>query len=353
MPRWILSLLVFLAMILCAEGFARAFLKDHWSTERLRQAMGRSSIKSLIEFDADPEIAYRLRSSLDTQFMESRVVTDEAGLRVDPSAFKDPGSPIRIAMLGDSTPFGWRVEYAQSYGERLRRTLEAKFGVPVVLRNYSVPGYNAKQELRQFQTSVRSFHPDLVLLHHDHNDWQPTGFGYGSWMPPEYGDNVLRSALWKLVLRRLKRHRGWDDLAASGAGGVFVGQHCCGGRPYEEMMESRKALVDLARADGIRVLVVVFNADAVADPHYETSDVYQKLHKQASDRFGHMGYLVLDLYPCYERMLLDRGDKDLRRFWMESEDHHPNAEGHQFIADRILEFVEATPELSKVFRKRE
>ena len=295
MTRWLVALGVLVATVLGLEGVARVFLRTHWNTSDLQEQLGRRSIKSLIEFDGNPAVMYRLRRDLDTEFMESRVVTDDAGVRVASRDVAARDGGIRIAMFGDSTPFGWRVPYAESYGEKLRAELESATHAAVVLRNFSVPGYNAAQELEVLRPALASFRPNLVILHHDHNDWQPTGFGYGGWLPPEYGDNALHSALLKLVLRQIKKGRDKRIPVPEKTDGEFVGEYCAGGPRYEAMMEIRRAFLEAARAEGVPVLVVIFDSDAPADEHYETSERYVRLHKQAADRFQAMGYLVFDI----------------------------------------------------------
>lgn len=76
----------------------------------------------------------------------------------------------------------------------------------IEVRHYSVPGYNAQQELRMFQTRIKPYRPDCIILHRDHNDAEPTAklMGAAS-MPVEYGDNPLRSALLKWSVRRLRQ----------------------------------------------------------------------------------------------------------------------------------------------------
>ena len=57
----------------------------------------------------------------------------------DPALAPDPEEPadpaVRVALIGDSTAFGWGVEYESIYGEILRRELEKNLGAPVALRN--------------------------------------------------------------------------------------------------------------------------------------------------------------------------------------------------------------------------
>lgn len=344
----LISTVTVVLICLAGELVARIWLRSHWETGALREELGRVSITSLIEFDDDPEILYRLRRNEATRFQESLVTTDPSGFRIGSEPTREDAAAVRIALLGDSTSFGWRVDYEQSYGERLRAGLQDLAGSPVVLRNMSVPGYNASQELHAWLRSLPGFRPDLLIVHHDHNDSQPTGWGYENWKPPEYGDNFLHSALVKLILRRIRTLRGFGAAQGESGADVFADGYCVGGPLYEAMMNSRRALAEAANANGIPVLIVLFDADAGLVPGDPRSERWMRLHEQAADRFRSMGYAVLDLYPAYQRWLRESGASDLRDFWMDPEDHHPNPRGHAFIAGTILGFIRDTPDLAKV-----
>ena len=67
-----------------------------------------------------------------------------------------------------------------------------------------------------------------------------------------------------------------------------------------------------------------------------------------------MGYRVLDLYPLYQAVLRQRGWADLSPWWRSVKplDGHPNAEGHRFIAQRLLDYILADAELSATLGMR-
>lgn len=333
------------------EAAARVFLRRLWDTEALAAQLRQVSVKSLITLLDDPERMYGLRPDLDTEFLGSRVVTDSSGVRVGASKAPEPDGSIRVALIGDSTSFGWRVQHEDTYGEKLRRGLEVLAGAPVALRNFSVPGINASQETAMFVKSISAFRPRLLVVHHDHNDSQPTGWGYGGWMPPEYGENVLHSAVVKIVLRKLKaaRDRAWAP-PEEGQGETVEG-YTVDGPDYEAMLESRRVLVQAAKAAGIPVLIVIFNPKVRADENFETDPAFQRLHQRLSERLRDMGYLVLDLYPEYQRMLAEAGLRDMSSLWVDSEDQHPNERGHAFIAEVLLNRIRETPELMRIFQK--
>jgi len=349
--RVITSVVAMLVALLLCEVVARSFFRSRWDTSALYAQADRINIKSLIDLDDDPNIFYRLRPNMDAEFQGSRVLTSPSGHRVGVAGSQPPGKAIRVALLGDSTPFGWRVDYSETYAELLRKRLEQHSGSPVVLENFSVPGYNASQEYAQLKSEVLAWSPDLVIVHHDHNDSQPTGWGYSSWVPPEYGENFLHSAALKTLLRLVRARLGPRAKESADAKDELVDGYCIAGPSYEAMIDSRRRLVEDATARGIPVLIVLFNADIKADDQYASSPTFLRLHEALRVRLEGMGCSVLDLLPCYQKWLKDHSLSDMSSLWVSPEDHHPNARGHALLADFIGQSIENSPKLSPKFSR--
>jgi hypothetical protein len=214
-----------------------------------------------------------------------------------------------------------------------------------------VPGYNAGQEFHAFKKTLAAFKPDLLLVHHDHNDSQPTGYGYASWMPPEYGDNALHSALVKTVIRQLRRLHGNDDAMLDREHNQYIGDYCTNGPLYDAMLASRRELAELAKSSGFPALLIVYNSSVVANPSWQQDEVYTRLHQPLTAAGRAMGYEVFDAYPAMQALLADKKRPDMSSFWVEAaaNDHHPTPAGHAVLAEQLLAFIAATPSLAKVF----
>ena len=332
------------------EITARLFLRGMFDTELLASQMASVSIKSLITLDDDPEVMYVLRHNLDTTFHESRVFTNSTGQRIGLQQEDSPAGATRVALIGDSTAFGWRVEFEESYGELVRRALESRTGKPVVFRNFSVPGYNAAQEHSVFLRDIKPFDPHLLIVHHDHNDSEATGEGFSTWLPPEYGDNFLGSAAIKILIRQVKNFSNKLSETTQGTDNEFLDGYCWRGPLYDDMLGSRRMLMDSAREAGIPALALIFHANVVADPDYETSPIYERLHKGLAVGLSEMGYAVLDMFPKYQAMLKESGNSNMEDLWIGDPDLHPNPKRHAFIADTLMEFIEQDASLQKLLR---
>jgi len=331
------------------EAVVRVALRHEWDTDLLRDRLGVFHLGTLSRFSDDAELYFELEPGKVTPFGRGLVATDAEGWRVpeDPSALTPQpaggGPPVRLAVLGDSTCFGWRLAWALSYPERVRERLARRWRRPVELRNFCVPGYNAVQSARLLETAVDEWSPDLVLWHYDHNDAMPTVTpGSSAGMPPDHGDNALGSALVKVVLRRWRE--ATSDAATDEALSDLVGGYVASGPPYERHLEALARAGDWSRRTGVPVLLVVF--DSSLERRAEPGEHHRRLHAGLLPRLTDLGLAVLDLYGPYQRLMAERGWDDLKGFWLSTEspvDAHPNRFGHRFIGDTVADWILSLP----------
>lgn len=352
-------LLLSLSLLLgffAGEAAVRIFFQRETDTLHLRKQQERIEIGALIRPSADPELFYELKPDLALPWLGVTVYTDPAGsFRTggDRKETKTEGSPLKIALLGDSTSFGWGIEHADTYAEVLREKLEKHFGHPVELRNYSVPGYNTHQELACFRSLVAQWSPDLLILHYDHNDPDPTNIAPPCYMEPEYGDNFMRSSLVKFILRRVRtmKNKRLQVFRGEDPENPDRSLDLCkyGGALYDRHLEELREMAMEAGSLDIPVLAIIFDAwipyvpDSSRDPHYRL------LHEGLAEHLKRSGFHTLDLYPRYQELMRSRGWKNLSPFWLSVPlgDCHPNRAGHAFIASEIFRFITGRKELER------
>jgi len=90
---------------------------------------------------------------------------------------KQPGV-YRIAVIGDSTSFGWKVGPANSFPKQLENILNEREGPGKRFEviNFSVPGYSTSQEYEALKDKALKFSPDMVILCYCGNDVQLCDF---------------------------------------------------------------------------------------------------------------------------------------------------------------------------------
>lgn len=97
--------------------------------------------------------------------------TNASGLRTATPPGPAPGR-VRVAVLGDSVPFGWGVDEGETLTEAAAAALAAAGRADVDLINAAQPGYSTVQATRLLGATLPAWAPELALIFlplHDHN----------------------------------------------------------------------------------------------------------------------------------------------------------------------------------------
>lgn len=100
-----------------------------------------------------------------------RLRTNTSGLRTAIAPGRAPGR-VRVALLGDSVPFGWGVDEGATLTEATTAALAAAGRPDVDLINAAQPGYSTVQATRLLGATLPAWAPELALIFlplHDHN----------------------------------------------------------------------------------------------------------------------------------------------------------------------------------------
>ncbi|MFZ5480247.1 MAG: SGNH/GDSL hydrolase family protein [Myxococcota bacterium] len=130
-------------------------------------------------YEADKIGGWTMMPQMSGQTIESfeggkfRVTTNEDGIRSTVRVEKGPGV-TRIAVMGDSTVFGWGVDDGGTIADGLQRGLDPLRGElgPIEVLNAGQPGYSTTQITAFFEGVVSKYKPDFLIVflpQHDHN----------------------------------------------------------------------------------------------------------------------------------------------------------------------------------------
>jgi hypothetical protein len=88
------------------------------------------------------------------------------GLRTEEVALPKPAGTYRVLNIGDSVPFGWRVEQAESYGKLLEQEWRAAgvAGGEVEVVNAAVPGWSLEAARNFLLQEGFDYQPDGIIL---------------------------------------------------------------------------------------------------------------------------------------------------------------------------------------------
>lgn len=297
-------------------------------------------------FEGDPLLFWRLKPNLDHAVWDFTVVsTNSQGIRHEGDLGpKEPGA-IRVACLGDSVTFGYRVpvvwpdrpnDYARDwlpYPMLLERALRAANpGRKIEVVALAVPGYTSYQGLLWLRREIERLRPDVVTACFGWNDTGLRAATDRELMPDGWARVTLRqivsfsqalthAALW-LQHRRARAEQQQPTRR------VVTPRV-----PQDEFVANLLEVARLAREHGARVLLIgTVYRDAVTNPP-ESARVreYRNALRTASQEQG-VDYLdIPELteanYPKTEKLF--------------GELIHPNHEGHRLFATALLKFFAA------------
>jgi lysophospholipase L1-like esterase len=330
---------------LVAEVFSRIYLKGTLSREYLQRQVDLTWLGDFTQPHADPELVYELKPGVNVNWRGVRVVTASDGSRrIDPERKEsDESGVMKIAILGDSSSFGWLVDFRDSYGEVLQRLLQQS-GRQADVRNFSVPGYNSQQARVAFMRHVLPWKPHFVIVHHDFNDADPINAKPVDYMAPDYGDNVFHSVAIKWASRSLHQLRAGRDRAIAEEDSVGQARvyrnYRTAGPLYDRHLRELETIAREAAAAGIRPIAFVHNPWIEPQTSFDRDPFYTFLHVPVVRALRSYGYTVIDSYPLYQRAMAENGWTNLAPFWViPPADAHPSPLGHAVIARALFEQI--------------
>ena len=260
--------------------------------------------------------------------------TNSDGLRDKEYNVLHPKDVYRIVIIGDSVTFGSGVNQSNIYPEILESELNKDIAnnYKIEVLNLGVSGYSTVSELELFKLKGLKYTPNLVVLAYVLNDASyqnsPEDINVPKFthckinlinMPINCKlKGVLSSSVFLRAVRdALKNHEKQKD--------IYIEYHNDLER-WNYLTQQIDDLKFIANSNDFNVLVVVF---PILDDfnNYKWAELHQKL----DDMFASKGFYVLDIYNNfkeYDANSLRVAPKDP---W------HPNAEGHQIVADAIYD----------------
>jgi hypothetical protein len=253
---------------------------------------------------------------------QTRVVTNDFGLRGPTIALQKAPATYRIGVFGDSVTFGIGVDYEQTYGAVLEKMLRTHVGPgrgTVEVVNFGVPAYNITNIVSTFATKGVALDLDLAILAPIPPDYgfdrNHTVDAYGY---PVNAETSLRPGHLKNLLRHV--HLAYlirDALSTVRAQGAAPPESDLADRVDARAKRELRRFVTIAAQKNIDTLY--------CDPGYLLS--------------AHVRRLVEDqniVYVDASETLAEYQTEDLVVSRM---DNHPSPLVHRLVAKALLEVV--------------
>lgn len=268
----------------------------------------------------DPHLDFDHVKSKASVLQNVNIRLNEWGLRggpVEPAAAVDR----RILFLGGSIALGWGVPEEQTVEARVEKMLRDG-GARVQVLNGGVGNYNTDRYVSRYFKELAGLNPtDIVVLYflRDAED-----------LPPGGGNLLLRNSELAVTLW-IAYHRLFDRAGEQSLVDHYRSAYREDAPGFLLMQTRLKELADYARARHIR-LYLAMTPDVHNLIDYKFDFVHATMHRVAEAT----GYAFVDLLPAM------RGRPPEALFAMPG-DPHPNALGHQLMAEAIFPLLSSLP----------
>lgn len=226
----------------------------------------------------------------------------------------------RILFLGSSITLGWGVPEDKIMTTLIADKFHAAGQDKVQVLNAGIGNYNAKRYVTYFFDDLAKLKPTDIVVHYFINDAETLEQGGGNFFIEH---SQLALTMWIAANRFLFREgeagieKHYKDVYEPSAPG------------YMDMVASLTKLAEYAKKNGIRLYLA-----AVPDIHVLNNYPYTYIQDRMRDLSAKLGYRFIDLLPAFK----GTEPKDL---WAMPGDPHPNALGHERMADAIYPVLAA------------
>jgi lysophospholipase L1-like esterase len=262
------------------------------------------------------------------------IISNTEGFRTSSKApAKIEKSAKTLYVLGDSSSFGWGVEYEKSYSSLLTKKLNTI--TPFNLRNLSLPGFS-------------SFQGKLLLQELDDlekEDWVILSFGWNdaySALKTDRRQFELRNSfpgrlkwgLKNLLLFRWMRTWVFQNLEFNQKEGFRV--------PLKQYLDNLKSLVEQIQNKGGKPIFVnicnpVLYQDAAIQTIGNTKIPFSNFPSELKPYLSNVHDRFPDLFVSYFEAYGESIEEDPMLVFLFPDRCHPNEIGHSLIAEVLFE----------------
>lgn len=333
------SLIVFLGVMTVWEA---VLVLNGYQGNRYRSILFGDDPDSAFLFEESPGLWWKLRKNVTVSFLQKKVHTNKLGLRDSPQPENESATGSTVLCLGDSSTFGWKVDFQNTYPYFLEQILRQENARSRVL-NAGVPGYTSYQSLKLFEGIASKVNPDVVIIYSSNNENSLAQFSdleranhSGPWIPMR---EFLSRFLWYQFLKeQLVPPQPFKLTGSISLEQILKKVPRVSRGDYGKNLAE---IITLARANGIApVLVTVPNNPAhpylfnLPDSHPKVNDwvtaaeyhIKKGDYSKARDLIQQAGDVAPDYYQIHYyrgRILEHEGDKNSMAEYEKALEAHP------------------------------
>jgi lysophospholipase L1-like esterase len=344
--------LTFLLVLFAVELITRATL-THLSSLDLfvstpQQKMQVANANQSAIFEGDPLLLWRLKPNLHNEVWDFTVLSTNAqGLRANyPTESKAVGT-YRIACLGDSVTFGYRVPvvwpdkptefdpewlpYPMLLEKELRRANQNR---AIEVFPMAVPGYTSHQGLAWLRRDIKRLQPDMVIV----------SFGWNDVSLSDAPDRqAIRTDWYPVTIRWLIDH---SQAFAHAAKWLRTKEQKPAQRQVqsrvseEEFVNNMNAIVNLAKERGAKVVVI-------GAPYRDKTTNPREAELMTKYRAAIRSTMQRRDIPYLEVLELTEPAAPVNDGFF-GELIHPNHMGHRLLASELLKLMARNKMLGEI-----
>jgi hypothetical protein len=265
----------------------------------------------------DPHLDFDHVKSKSSVLQNVTIRLNDWGLRGGPVEPLPEGGR-RILFLGGSIALGWGVPEEQTVEARLEKMLR-NHGEKTQVLNGGVGNYNAERYVSRYFKELAGLNPTDIVVHYFLRDAED--------LPSSGGGNVFLRNSELAVTLWIASHRLLDKTGEGSLVDHYRAAYQESAPGFIAMQSRLKELADYAKPRHIRLYLAM-----TPDVHNLIDYKFEFVHKAMRRIAEADGYTFVDLLPA----MRGRAPKDL--FAMPG-DPHPNALGHQLMADAIFPVI--------------
>lgn len=312
-----------------AEGMARLFWRDASPRARTLPPEWRDlpEVRGLFEM-----ARANVRGLVGGALFE----TNGAGFRGPERSLRKPRGVFRVAVIGDSFAMGSGVVYEETYAHRLEGVLASTHpGQRVEVLDFGLGGLNARAVVDRLERLGLAYDPDLIVYGYTLNDIEGPAYrrsvdsGFAN--PGRFDAAPLR--LWRLLGPRFASLQ--ELLWAPRGSYAFELEENYARNPaaWRGVLDALDRLAAISRERGSCALVLVHT-------HLQWLNAlhpYRRHYRAVIEAAAQRGIPAVESFPAY------RGER-ARSLWVGPFDSHPNARGHEILAEVLVDGLSRLPD---------
>jgi lysophospholipase L1-like esterase len=309
----LISVLLLVVSSCIALGASEAFLRLKNASMRNYDIEMWRYARLLKHRSDEPMLAFEHVPNKSAVLESVEVRTNEWGLRGGPVPPLAPGQR-RILFLGSSITLGWGVPEQQSLTYRLQQMFATE-GQDVQVLNGGIGNYNAMRYVNRFLLRLSGLNPTDIVVHAFVRDAEA--------IDPGGGNLLLRNSELAVT--------GWIAFERyfSVAGSETVEEHyrkvyAPDAPGFIAMKQALAQLAEYGRAHKIRIYFAM-TPDVHDLVNYKLGFVHDIMRSIAKDD----SFIYIDLLPAMAKLTP-------RELWAMPGDPHPNALGHEKMAEALF-----------------